>query len=211
MCNGLQYNVKENTYRLDLMEYSSDDNWRVSPIQYVFTPSPLVANFDKYGIVEDSSVIDVSTNVDTWTVDTSATWLTLDKVGNKVYITCDQNPDPTSRDASIYFTPNPLLTVTGTFQTKVQQDASTETVYVQFADDGSIYQTGFTDEVARVSFRLIAGINMQSDGYCGYGMGSDTATCYLTDGTVATSVDAQCGPVGTGETDSDYQTYDSYL
>ena len=72
----MDYNVVENTYRLNLMEFIADDSWRIDVSiaevgDYFITDiSSLAFNFD--GTSPDDT-IGISTNV-TWEVSTNVFW-----------------------------------------------------------------------------------------------------------------------------------------
>jgi len=87
ICNGLDYNVKDNTYRLDLMEFSADNNWRVDPSYCSIGYNPSTLIFDYQG--NPTGTDDVSIYINrpyslsssdawiSWTVNSSS-WITFD-------------------------------------------------------------------------------------------------------------------------------------
>lgn len=104
MCNGLSYNVKENTYRLELMEYIDDDNWRVNLVDPYFTLDPSKFLVTSEGGAQYSAY---TGNVDFY-YDNSTSWLTNTTVGNYIKIDVSRNWTTNPRDASVYVYPDGL-------------------------------------------------------------------------------------------------------
>jgi len=141
MCNGLQYNVKENTYRLNLLEYIDDDNWRNDPVVPPGPPPSFFSilapgSFSPNWQGEDNfNYIDVCTNV-LYSFDTDETWITM--AGsvpgpNDVSVWFDENYG-IARDGSITFTASGL----GTYVLSVHQDSSEAGLNITFDDYGNI-------------------------------------------------------------------------
>lgn len=102
MCNGLAYNVKQNTYRLELMEYTPDANWRVDPCTCNFSYSPAYLEYDKYGNQKVTNEVTVTTNRP-YGVSSSENWVSWTvNPSTKITIEVDANPSASVRDASIY-------------------------------------------------------------------------------------------------------------
>jgi hypothetical protein len=132
MCNGLAYNVKENSYRLNLLEYIDDDNWRVDPLLPDLYLDPSYYNFAKIGGNIDISVFATSGN--TWTATDTCTWLSLTNetsTGNGQFnIICAQQDDGNiSRSGRISVTSSATIKYVD-----ITQDASK---YVSLSKQGS--------------------------------------------------------------------------
>ena len=107
MCNGLEYNVKENSYRLDLLEYVGDDNWRVNPATPYFSidTSSISYTWDSQA---GDKIVDISTNLSSWSIDSSEDWISHSISGDgplwHCTIDCSQNIGG-ERDGSVWFIP----------------------------------------------------------------------------------------------------------
>lgn len=105
MCNGLQYNVKNNTYRLDLMEYIGDDNWRVVPEDTsvcTFSYWPTYLEFNKYGVEKVSNIVNVVTNRP-YSVSSTDNWISWTvNPSTRISLSIEVNPIESARDGSIY-------------------------------------------------------------------------------------------------------------
>ena len=82
ICNGLDYNVKANAYRLELLEYDQDANWKVDPVLPYFNvePSTLVFNSSGYPVQK----IDIASNFP-WSWTESDSWLVQHAYANGKY------------------------------------------------------------------------------------------------------------------------------
>ena len=102
MCNGLQYNVKDNAYRLDLLEYTPDAGWRVDPCVCNFSYSPASMAFDKYGNEKVTDDVTVTTNRP-YSLSSSENWIswTVNPSSN-IDVDVTANASTNARDGSIY-------------------------------------------------------------------------------------------------------------
>lgn len=155
LCNGMDYNVKNNTYRMNLVEFKSDDGWRIDPSGYApnffINPSSLTQSWN--GIGQYS--FNVSTNI-AWTADTSANWITLTKIGNVLNVGLSTNYGD-FREASIYFHPVDMPITVGT----VYQDVSTVGT-IGWNDLGQLEVQGLGNMNVDVSIELYAYASVNS-------------------------------------------------
>jgi len=118
ICNGFDYNVRENTYRLELQEFVTDSSYRINP-DLSFTTIPTTMTFDCSGHGVYSQV-QVLTNT-TYYGDASLNdWITLSWwVHNFFNVDVSINDTGIGRDGSIYLYPTDL----STYIIPVHQDA----------------------------------------------------------------------------------------
>lgn len=105
MCNGLEYNVIQNTYRLDLEEFIADESYRLPEIIKTFYYEPDNLTYTWNGAaINNEDTIDISTNM-YYNVTASDPWInwTID-VSEHVKVNLDNNLGG-SRDGSLYITP----------------------------------------------------------------------------------------------------------
>jgi hypothetical protein len=144
MVNGMEYNVKENTYRLDLLEYIDDYNWRVDPPVPQFYIDPCTLEFTWDGLTGNNR-INATTNVDwSWDIgDGTKTWAGATKGSNYLDVSVLTNVG-VAREVSLYFMPTGMSTVAAT----IKQNASTGvTSYIEFTSDGSVFVGGLATGV----------------------------------------------------------------
>jgi len=149
MCNGLQYNVKENIYRLSLMEYISDNNWRVNPMEYYFDIDTSSLQFNYLGFSNDK-IVELNTNVPSWIVSSSEAWIdtSISGYGPLWYITVNASTNSGNRrDGSVWFIPTSGTDVSPKV-VSVRQDPSTN---VNVGFDINRYVTVSNNEAIDVS------------------------------------------------------------
>ena len=147
ICNGYDYNVKENAYRMSLIEFQGDDSWRldapyVAPAadpQFIVTPTDI--SFDGNG-TPNISYINVSTNKLNWTDEVSTncnTWVTTyaGTTGKqREYIYAGVN-EGNARDGSVLIIPESGWGFTPVW-INVHQDASIAPVGSSLAVDPNV-------------------------------------------------------------------------
>lgn len=161
ICNGMDYNVKENAYKLELMEYSADDDWRVSipivPLDY-FSLDDSTKTFNYYGV--PSQTVNVSTNIDSWVISTSENWINYSSVGKVTTIDCSYNSG-LDRDGSLYFVPDSLTATTKIIS--IHQDSSdVSSSNIGFDNLGNITLTGLGDYTVDISLKITTSTTVES-------------------------------------------------
>jgi hypothetical protein len=159
LCNGLAYNTKENSYRLNLIEFKADDGLRLDPCTltpgFSVNPTSIDTGWTAGGLD-----INVSTNV-TYTYNSSDNWITVSKYGSTVTATVTANVGD-GRDGSVYFYPSNGLPVT---VVPIHQDSSVNGT-IEFDDSGNLVFDLGPNQVIDISILLFA--RAQVDSYWGY-------------------------------------------
>lgn len=147
MCNGLIYNVKDNAYRLNLMEYVRDDNWRIIKTTPNFSVDETKLDFNYTGISIDNDIL-VTTSLSSWSVSSSENWIDYSINGNTVTALIDYNYG-VERDGSLWFIPTGNMSLSSQV-VSIHQDSS-DNVIIEFTADGSILLSGIGDQMIDIS------------------------------------------------------------
>jgi len=155
ICNGLQHNVKENTYRLNLLEYIDDDNWRVNPPEDYFTVDPSILYFSDAGVALNTRKITVDTNTeDGWGSTYAPNWIFTYDYGNEVNVYLQINSSEFERDGSVYVTPvDPLLDMQ---VVSIHQDGSAALAYIDLDNHQNIVTSSLGGRTIDISLYLRA-------------------------------------------------------
>lgn len=197
MCNGLQYNVKENTYRLDLLEYIDDDSWRVDPINYYFSIDTSSIAFNYLGNATDK-IVDLSTNLTGWVVSTSEAWIdpSVSGSGPRWYYSMNLTTNSGDRrDGSVWFVSNDVNHPNQVVS--IRQDPSSS-AYIEFDING----------VINISSPIAVDVSLHFNAYAGACNYGDAFTAYADiyyDG--FTEGQASANP---NEGECDYDNVDAY-
>lgn len=178
ICNGLDFNVKANAYRLNLLEYDQDNNWKAQDYPY-FLALPSYLQFNYTG--DPSQYIDISSNL-VFTYDASS-WINIHQDSSIRYsISCDVN-GPADRRGYINF----YMPQLDTARVYVDQFSSA-TNYIEFDNAGNIDFTGLNGVAVDVSVLISATATVTS--FFGDSLSTDSRTSQLVDGDSGDGVSA---------------------
>ena len=139
MCNGLQYNVKQNAYRLSLEEYIADESYRLPEkvTEFTYEPSEITFDYDSTALTDNN--VDVTTNM-YYAIDTSEDWIYWTaNSSNNITIDVSYNSG-SSRDGSVWFIPD------SSYARAVSVHQNEKVAWLTFLSSGDVSLGGITED-----------------------------------------------------------------
>lgn len=106
ICNGLEYNVKQNAYKLSLEEFISDDSYRLPERIPLFTyePSTISFSYDTEALTDNT--VEIATNL-YYNIASSENWISWNiDTSNNITIDVSYNSGSSTRKGSVWFIPD---------------------------------------------------------------------------------------------------------